>query len=308
MTVSTVRFESKGEDKMDAFELLKNDHEKVSALFKQIESASETNKTDLFTQLKNELDIHAHIEETIFYPVLEKTSETREITLEAYEEHNVVKELLEELASYGAPDDEWDAKLTVLKENVEHHVEEEEGEMFDKAEDVLSQDQIEQLGNQMFAEKQRFMGETSRAGGDAKSRQAAGQSRGTSARSTREASSETGILGTLANLVGLGSSTNKGSKKRSPKAASKKRATKSTAKSTGGRKRQASKSAASKRTGTSKRATKQSRKTTAKRATKKSAARGSKRAAVTSRISALKTSRSGGTKKGRSNQRKSRKK
>ena len=293
---------------MNAFELLKKDHEKVSGLFKQIESASEENKADLFTQLKNELDGHAHIEETIFYPVLEDTAETREITLEAYEEHNVVKDLLAELESYGSPDDEWDAKLTVLKENVEHHVEEEEGEMFDKAEDVLSQDQVEQLGNQMFAEKQRFMGETVRAGGTAKSRPTVGQPRRAATQSAREGSDgRTGILGTLANLVGLGSETSKGEKKRSRKTSSKKTASKIASK-TAGRKRQATKSAASKRTGTSKRAAKKSTKTTAKRATKKSAARGSKRAAVTSRTSALKTSRSAGSKKGRSSQKKSRKK
>jgi Hemerythrin HHE cation binding domain len=295
---------------MNAFELLKKDHEKVSALFKQIE-ASETNKTGLFAQLKNELDVHAHIEETIFYPVLEENAETREITLEAYEEHNVVKELLAELESYGTPDEEWDAKLTVLKENVEHHVEEEEGEMFDKAADVLSQDQVEKLGDQMAAEKQQLMGETSRAGDAAKSRRAVGQSKGTTAGSTRERrNGRTGIIASLANLVGLGSSGRKSGKKGSRKTSS----TKSATKSTGSRKRQATKSATSQRAGTSKRATKRSNKTTAKRATKKNAARGSKRATVTSRTSALKTSRSASTKKGtstkkgRGTQKKSRKK
>jgi Hemerythrin HHE cation binding domain len=279
---------------MNAFELLKKDHENVSALFKQIEAGSETNKTGLFAQLKNELDVHAHIEETIFYPVLKATSETREITLEAYEEHDVVKDLLAELDSYGTPDDEWDAKLTVLKENVEHHVEEEEGEMFDKATDVLSQDQIEQLGGQMAAEKQQLMGETSRAGGAAKSRRAVGQSRVTSAGSKRETGNlRTGIVDKLANLVGLGSSSAKGRKKRSRKTSSRKSATKST----GSRKRQATKSTTSKRTRTSKGAAKRSTKTTAKRATKKSASRGSKRALVSSRTSALKTSRSASTKK-----------
>jgi hypothetical protein len=290
---------------MNAFELLKKDHENVSALFKQIEAASETNKTGLFARLKNELDVHAHIEETIFYPVLEATAETREITLEAYEEHNVVKDLLAELESYGTPDDEWDAKLTVLKENVEHHVEEEEGEMFDKAADVLSQDQIEQLGDQMAAEKQQLMGETSGAGGAAKSRRV-GQSRATTAGSKRETGDgRTGIIGTLANLVGLGSSSAKDRKTRSRKTSSGKSATKSTA----SRKRQATKSTTSKRTRTSKRAAKRSTKTTAKRVTKKSAAsRGSKRAALSSRTSALKTSRSAGTKKRTSTKKSSTKK
>ena len=97
---------------MDAFELLKQDHKKVSKLFSEIESASGQTKSQLFDQLKAELDLHAHIEETVLYPALENTEEAREITLEAYEEHNVVKDLLGELANAGAPNDEWDAKLT----------------------------------------------------------------------------------------------------------------------------------------------------------------------------------------------------
>src|SRR6185436_18619884 len=137
---------------MDAFELLKKDHKKVSGLFEQIEQASGTAKKSIFTQLKSELDLHAQIEEMIFYPALENKDESRDITLEAYEEHKVVKDLLAELAAQ-PHSDEWDAKLTVLKENVEHHVEEEEGELFDKAEAVLSDEQIERLGAEMEAAK-----------------------------------------------------------------------------------------------------------------------------------------------------------
>jgi hemerythrin superfamily protein len=119
-----------GERFMDAFELLRKDHKKVAQLFKEIEAASGQSKKPIFSRLKSELDVHAHIEEKIFYPALENKEEARDITLEAYEEHKVVKDLLAELASGNAPEDEWDAKLTVLKENVEHHVEEEEGELF----------------------------------------------------------------------------------------------------------------------------------------------------------------------------------
>jgi hypothetical protein len=79
---------------MDPFELLKKGHETVADLFKRIESASGKAKLGVFKQIKSELDLHTHIEETIFYPALEKANETRDLTLEAYEEHTVVKDLL----------------------------------------------------------------------------------------------------------------------------------------------------------------------------------------------------------------------
>lgn len=138
---------------MDPFELLKKDHETVSQLFKSIESATGQVKLSRFKKLKQELDIHAHIEETIFYPALENAKDTRALTLEAYEEHKVVKEFLGELNSASTPSDEWTAKLTVLKENVEHHVDEEEGELFSKAKGVLTKEQAEALGDRMAAEK-----------------------------------------------------------------------------------------------------------------------------------------------------------
>lgn len=138
---------------MDAFELLKADHRKVAKLFDQLESGERNTKLDLFKQINRELDLHAHIEETILYPALEKPEETHELTLEAYEEHKVVKTLLAELAGATAATDEWQAKAKVLRENVEHHVEEEEGELFKKADDALADEQIEALGTRMEAEK-----------------------------------------------------------------------------------------------------------------------------------------------------------
>src|SRR5712671_2871357 len=138
---------------MDPFELLKKDHQTVSELFERIESASGKAKLGIFQQIKDELELHTHIEEAIFYPALEKANETRDLTLEAYEEHKVVKDLLGELDLADGVTDEWEAKLTVLKENVEHHVDEEENELFDKANDVLTGDEAETLGDRMRAEK-----------------------------------------------------------------------------------------------------------------------------------------------------------
>ena len=137
---------------MDAFALLKADHEKVAGMLETIENTTDRalkGREEVFAQLKEELDLHARIEEEIFYPALEEMEETREIALEAYEEHLLVKQLLGELQAEPKDTEEWTAKFTVLKESIEHHVEEEEGEMFKKARRVLSQEEIEELGARM---------------------------------------------------------------------------------------------------------------------------------------------------------------
>jgi len=136
---------------MNAFTLLKADHKKVAGILEKLDSTTERGvktREELFTQLKTELDVHTHIEETIFYPALEEADETRDITLEAFEEHRLVKQLLAELDSLGKDEEQWTAKFTVLKENVEHHVDEEEGELFSKAKGVLRDEQAEALGDQ----------------------------------------------------------------------------------------------------------------------------------------------------------------
>ena len=137
---------------MNAFNLLKADHEKVAGILASIEETTERavkGRDELFTRLKEELDLHAKIEEEILYPALEESEETREVTLEAYEEHRLVKLMLAELEEEPKDTEEWTAKFTVLKENIEHHVEEEEGEMFKNARQVLSDEEIETLGNQL---------------------------------------------------------------------------------------------------------------------------------------------------------------
>ena len=143
---------------MNAIELLKEDHKKVSGIFAQLEETTERaekTRTELFTKLKQELDVHAHIEETIFYPSIKREAETREITLEGFEEHKVIKNLLADIEQADPTTEQWTAKLKVLKENVEHHVEEEEGEMFKGAREVLTAQQIEEMGARMEEEKKR---------------------------------------------------------------------------------------------------------------------------------------------------------
>lgn len=155
------------EDTVNAFKLLKEDHQKVSGIFQQLEPTTERaekTRTELFAQLKQELDVHAKIEESIFYPAIKQAAETREIVLEGFEEHHVVKMLLKELESMPVDTEQWTAKVKVLKENVEHHVEEEEGEMFQKARQVLSEDEINQLGERMEELKTQLIRQSKSAG------------------------------------------------------------------------------------------------------------------------------------------------
>jgi hemerythrin-like domain-containing protein len=156
---------------MDAFNLLKTDHRKVAELFDQLESANGKAKLQVFAQIKSELELHTHIEETIFYPALEDPKQTHELVLEAYEEHNVVKKLLAQLSKARSANEEWEAQAKVLRENVEHHVEEEENELFPKTRAALSAEEIETLGEQMENEKQRKQGRTAakKSGGAKKS-------------------------------------------------------------------------------------------------------------------------------------------
>jgi hypothetical protein len=143
---------------MDAFSLLKADHQKVAALFEQLESAGGQSKLRVFEQIKTELELHTQIEEKIFYPALEEPEETHDLTLEAYEEHDVVKKLLRELSRARTANEEWEAKAKVLQENVEHHVEEEENELFPKAEAALGDEEIERLGQRLEMAKTRAQG------------------------------------------------------------------------------------------------------------------------------------------------------
>ena len=141
---------------MDAFELMMNDHRKVSDIFDRLESGEASLRRELFPRLKQELDVHAHVEETILYPALKERAETRDLATHAYSEHNEVKRMLDELQAGldGTDDGAWGTKLTKLRQSVEHHVQEEEGEMFTRARTALDDEQIAQLGRRMTEAKQ----------------------------------------------------------------------------------------------------------------------------------------------------------
>jgi iron-sulfur cluster repair protein YtfE (RIC family) len=124
-----------------AVDLLKEDHEKVKGLFEKFEKAkSEDEKEEIADQVDLELRVHSMIEEEILYPAMKDID--GEITAESFEEHGVVEELLNELATMDLEEDQFEAKFKVMKENVEHHIEEEENNMFPQCSKIPNYDEI----------------------------------------------------------------------------------------------------------------------------------------------------------------------
>jgi hemerythrin-like domain-containing protein len=151
---------------MNALSLLKEDHDKVKKLLKDLDSTTERGvktREQLFNKIKQELEIHEAIEEEIFYPALKDHPKTKELTLEAYEEHHVVDLVMAEIQAIPFDQETWGAKFTVMKENVEHHIEEEEGEMFKQAKQVFDEDELSQLGESMAKRKQELIQQASAA-------------------------------------------------------------------------------------------------------------------------------------------------
>jgi iron-sulfur cluster repair protein YtfE (RIC family) len=152
---------------MNAIELLKEDHDTVDALFQKVKATEEdSEKQELFQQIKQELEVHTHIEETIFYPYLMENGdeELQDITKEGIEEHHQVKMFLREIENLTDDSEKLDPKLQVMMEDVEHHVQEEEGEMFKMCEKQFDAQVLEELGAQMEEEKGNFKpGKASRA-------------------------------------------------------------------------------------------------------------------------------------------------
>jgi hemerythrin superfamily protein len=139
---------------MDGLELLKQDHQAVKDLFDQIDDAEDgKQRKKLFDQIDTQLNIHAHIEETVFYPEMQKIDELKDMVEEALEEHQEVKTLLEEIEGLDPEGEQFSASVEELMENVEHHVAEEEDEMFPKVRERCDQATLDRLGDQLESAK-----------------------------------------------------------------------------------------------------------------------------------------------------------
>jgi hemerythrin-like domain-containing protein len=134
---------------MGAIELLESQHREVEKLFAAFEKAGSAKKRDIFLQIADKLAVHATIEEKHFYPAA-KTEETEDLLEESVEEHLSAKRIIADLLE-DEDDEALEAKVAVLKEQIEQHVEEEENELFPQVEDLLDASALDALEQEMLA-------------------------------------------------------------------------------------------------------------------------------------------------------------
>jgi len=141
---------------VNALDLIKADHERLKKLFDDALANDDTDaRASVVHAIRAELKAHERIKEDVFYPALRAAGpEAKEIMLEGYEEHHIIDVILGELV--GVPEDAevWQAKLKVLRENLDRHMQEEEGEMFTRARKALSQETLEEIGVKMQRAKE----------------------------------------------------------------------------------------------------------------------------------------------------------
>ena len=147
--------------KQDAIALLKTDHATVKKMFEKegrLTKKDSEKKAGLFNQIKAALEVHAAIEEEIFYPAVKKarSEHVKDEVREAYEEHKQIKSLLAQIAAITSADETYDMKIKVLMEDVLHHVKEEETEMFPDAKKFLREKRLMELGAELEARKQQL--------------------------------------------------------------------------------------------------------------------------------------------------------
>ena len=139
---------------MTAIDLLTNDHREVLDMIEQLENGTEASglnlsRAELFNRIKSAIQLHSQLEEQIFYPALQSFDETRTLIEESFDEHQMVDEILLEMSNTNPRDGEWTDLLAELRDNLEHHIEEEENDLFPKAESVLGMDRLGEMGDQM---------------------------------------------------------------------------------------------------------------------------------------------------------------
>ena len=135
------------------FELLKQDHRRVSQIINEMMKSSGTDREDLLDELTDELDEHMDIEETYLYPKLETIVETKDIIRDSYEEHKMVKNQLAKLQEIPVDEEEWDNTLQAMKENIDRHIKQEETNTFPLAQKLLNKQQLQETNHEIVDKK-----------------------------------------------------------------------------------------------------------------------------------------------------------
>ncbi|HSW51129.1 MAG TPA: hemerythrin domain-containing protein [Bryobacteraceae bacterium] len=142
---------------MNVLEMLRFDHQSVDKIFHSIMLTSSSDKAkreELFGALKEALIKHAHAEEKVFYPPLREKQQAHDIIEEGIHEHHSVEDQLQKMSSIPADSDDWLDAVQHLKDSVQHHVQEEENEIFPKAEQLLGSQRLDQMGDEVEQAKQ----------------------------------------------------------------------------------------------------------------------------------------------------------
>ncbi len=143
---------------MNILKTLKKEHREVRRFFKMIEKASEKKvRQKIFTKLMNALDAHMIAEEDVLYSRLRENEKTKDIILEAFEEHHLAKIISDEIADLPVDDESWSAKLTLFKEIIDRHVKEEEKHVFKKAKKLFSSKQLVELNHEFVSRRDEFL-------------------------------------------------------------------------------------------------------------------------------------------------------
>ncbi len=147
---------------MDILDLIRKDHRQVETLFKEIENTNNNQELyDRFNELYKEINLHAKVEEQTFYPAIRESGDHNQLVNEAQKEHDEAKELLEEIASLSPASTEFEQKIRQLKEAIQHHVQEEEKEVFPLVSECMSAEEREQLGREFTTSKSQLQNEIS---------------------------------------------------------------------------------------------------------------------------------------------------
>lgn len=137
---------------MDVITLLKEDHQHMARLLNQLihtDNEDVKQRIALFERLEQELIMHTGYEEKLFYPTLRANPKTHQLILEAYQEHHVIGHILADISRVAFDHDVWKAKITVMKENIEHHVKEEEHDIFPKVRQLLTVEELRKMGEDL---------------------------------------------------------------------------------------------------------------------------------------------------------------
>jgi hemerythrin superfamily protein len=134
---------------MDVLTFLKDEHDEAKGVFKKLQKAHGAEAQRLWDQLSSMLSLHEEMEEKFFYPRLKELPRTQDLVLEGYQEHHVMDLLIGEIGQIKPSDEVWEPKIKVLQESTEHHIEEEEEDLFPKVRKVWDASVREEVGRQM---------------------------------------------------------------------------------------------------------------------------------------------------------------